>query len=298
MLLAAASAAIVLAEDIARLFTHRFTLVVAFPEALGLQPGADVRLAGQPIGTVRRVAFAPAGTEPAEDRAPVTASLELRAFAREFIRGDSEVRLHRPRLMGDPVVEIRPGTAAAPAVLPGDTLVGRAAARPLELVERVTHVRGALDTLSADARRIRHLVDDRAPITRDALDQLSTTAAEVDVLLAAFDHGPLADFLEGAEGREALARVVRRLHAIAALVRERAVALANEPPAAALERIAARVDELTAQLDELRALVDSPDGFRARWERDPALRQVLDAARVQLDSLVEVTRRRPWRFWF
>jgi ABC-type transporter Mla subunit MlaD len=100
----------------ARLFEARYTIHADFTEVGGLREGATVRLAGVQIGRVTDVHL------PSEPGGKVRVDLTIgRQFA-DRIRKDSVARIETQGLLGDRIVEISVGTAAAPVVQAGDAL--------------------------------------------------------------------------------------------------------------------------------------------------------------------------------
>ena len=108
----------------ARYFERKYDLVAEFNEVGGLIEGATVRLAGVQIGRVTSVAL----SEKPGGKVRVTLTI-ARRFA-ERIRRDSEARIATQGLLGDKIVEITLGSASAPPLQPGDTLV---ATEPFEM---------------------------------------------------------------------------------------------------------------------------------------------------------------------
>src|SRR5437667_1480060 len=103
----------------ARLFEARYTIHADFTEVGGLVEGATVRLAGVQIGRVTGVHL------PGEPGGKVRVDLNIARRYAERIRKNSVARIETQGLLGDKVVEITVGTAAAPALAAGDVLVAR-----------------------------------------------------------------------------------------------------------------------------------------------------------------------------
>jgi len=103
----------------ANLFASRYELVVYMSSANGLREGGSVTLAGQLVGTVKKIEFLPVDYDTTRNLR-VTASVDRRL--REQIRGNSEARLRTMGLLGDKVLDISPGTPRFPVLEPGDTL--------------------------------------------------------------------------------------------------------------------------------------------------------------------------------
>jgi len=103
----------------ARLFEARYTIHADFTEVGGLVEGATVRLAGVQIGRVTGVHL------PGEPGGKVRVDLNIARRYAARIRKNSVARIETQGLLGDKVVEITVGTAAAPALAAGDVLVAR-----------------------------------------------------------------------------------------------------------------------------------------------------------------------------
>src|SRR5690606_39505278 len=101
----------------ALLSTYRFHVLLR--DAPGVRPGTPVTVAGIEVGWVTRVALAPVNSGRV---AKIVLTLELRNAVRSQVRRDSEVRLREVRLLGDPAVDVVPGSLAADVLAPGDAL--------------------------------------------------------------------------------------------------------------------------------------------------------------------------------
>jgi phospholipid/cholesterol/gamma-HCH transport system substrate-binding protein len=108
----------------ARYFERKYDLVAEFTEVGGLIEGATVRLAGVQVGRVTEVLL------PEKPGGKVRVTLTIARRFAERIRRDSEARIATQGLLGDKIVEITLGSAAAPPLNPGDSL---AATEPLEM---------------------------------------------------------------------------------------------------------------------------------------------------------------------
>lgn len=285
---------IVFSERIARALGSRYEFVVTFHEAQGLEPGSEVWVAGRPVGRVVAVSLVPPGHVPA----PITATVELPTEVQPHVRHDGEVRLGSAGVTGDAVIMIEPGTLAAPVIGPGDTVHARARVRPDSLLAQALALRASLDSLSAEAGDLRELAARRALAMRALGTELSTARHGFDELATAYRDGPLGAFLNDSELSRAMARARRDMEEVQRRVGERASAFEEAPPGERFRVLGQRSELLTARLAALRALIDDAEGFRARWGHDPAIHEALETTRVQLDSLIAETMRRPWRYVF
>src|SRR3989441_1252101 len=125
----------------ARLFEAHYTIHAEFTEVAGLTEGATVRLAGVQIGRVTDVHL------PGEPGGKVRVDLTIARRYADRIRRDSVARIETQGLLGDKVVEVTVGTAAAPPLQPGEVLTAR---EPTDFARVLTQ--GA-DTARDAARR-------------------------------------------------------------------------------------------------------------------------------------------------
>lgn len=102
-------------------FGERYRLVTLMHTAQGLVRGAAVQLAGQNVGQVDEVQLIEPGRRPPGGEA-VAVWLAVNREVQSQIRADSEARLRTQGLLGDRVIDIRPGTAEASVLADGDTL--------------------------------------------------------------------------------------------------------------------------------------------------------------------------------
>lgn len=136
-------------------FGARYRLVTLMPSASGLVEGAIVRLGGQDVGTVESIEFVPfAERGRPEDVLRITMAIDRRV--REQIRSDSEARLLTQGLLGDKVIDIRPGTVDGRPLDEGDTL---ASARPVDLEELLRSASDALGSAVVLLAGFREIAD-------------------------------------------------------------------------------------------------------------------------------------------
>lgn len=119
--LVVAGAIIFLIGEKRGLFTRQVTLYANFADTGGLVAGAPVRLAGLDVGAVGQIEFS---AEVGRKEARV--ELSIGAHYLDRIRHDSEAFIDSKGLLGDKIVSISLGSAAAAAHQDGDTLRTRA----------------------------------------------------------------------------------------------------------------------------------------------------------------------------
>jgi phospholipid/cholesterol/gamma-HCH transport system substrate-binding protein len=213
-------------------FASTRTYHVAFSDVAGLREGAVVRLGGRNVGEVARIEFGPLG---AVDR-PLVVRFQIREAHAARVRADAVVRIGSQGLLGDKLLDVTLGSAAAPEVPEGGWLVGESPADPSRLILAATgaaeHARsilarldqatseldagGALAEIEAAVAAVRRIAErvETGPGLAHALVYDERLAAEAGRALAAFERA-------GSEGARAMAgarRAVERVERVAAAV--------------------------------------------------------------------------------
>jgi phospholipid/cholesterol/gamma-HCH transport system substrate-binding protein len=273
----------------ARLFEARYTIHADFTEVGGLREGATVRLAGVQIGRVTDVHLPP------QPGSRVRVDLTIGKQFADRIRKDSVARIETQGLLGDRIVEITVGTAAAPAVQPGDVLASR---DPTDIARVVGEGAETMKNVGALADSLRTTVE---AINQSKL--VEEAAATAGAARAATDRvGRILDRVEKGPGLAhallydepvALRRVnelIARLDAVVGRVErgEGAVGvLTGEQSGAAARRLVAAVDRL-AQIMER---PEAQPGLLPGLLFDPQYRSVLEDARVTARNLRQISDR-------
>ncbi|MGH7334383.1 MAG: MlaD family protein [Candidatus Rokuibacteriota bacterium] len=273
----------------ARLFETRYTVHADFIEVGGLREGATVRLAGVQIGRVTGVNLAP------EPGGKVRVDLTIgRQFA-DRIRKDSVARLETQGLLGDRLVEITAGTAAAPTVQAGEVIDS---ADPMDIARLVGEGAQTMKSVTALAESLR--------VTTESINQskvVQETTATVGAARAVTDRmGRILDRVERGPGLAhsllydeplALAQVntlIATLESVVARVErgEGAVGvLTSEQSGSAARR-------LVAAMDRVALMVERPqdeEGLLPGLLFDPKYRPVLEDLKVVARNLREVSDR-------
>ena len=162
----------------ARLFEARYTIHADFTEVAGLTEGATVRLAGVQIGRVTDVHL------PGEPGGKVRVDLTISRRYADRIRRDSIARIETQGLLGDKVVEVTVGTAAAPALKPGDVLAAR---DPTDLARVLTQGADTASDAWALVAALRKTAED---MNRSKLvDDVSATVNKINRVVDQVEHG-------------------------------------------------------------------------------------------------------------
>jgi len=164
-----------------KLFGKRYNLIVYLPAASGLREGGSVTLAGQLVGTVKKIEFLPVDNDTTRNLR-VTARIDQ--SLRSQIRQNSEARLRTMGLLGDKVLDISPGTPRFAILNPGDT-IRVAAAMDYEVV--LARAAGAVDDLVALSHDLRRITGGLVR-GQGTMGQLLTNPAMYDQLTSALSR--------------------------------------------------------------------------------------------------------------
>jgi phospholipid/cholesterol/gamma-HCH transport system substrate-binding protein len=273
----------------ARLFEARFTVHAEFTEVGGLVEGATVRLAGVQIGRVSGVNLPP------EPGGKVRIDMTIARRFGDRVRKDSVARIETQGLLGDKIIEITVGTAAAPPARPGDMLASRDPFDIGRVMEEggqvVRHVGALAESLRETAQALNKskLVDEVSATVQSArklTDQAGRIMAEVERgkgwahTLIYEEPVALRRVNELVASTQAvLDRVQRGEGAVGVLTSEQSTASARR---------------FVAAMDRLSRLVDQPapdDGVLPALLFDPKYRPMLDDLRVTARNLRDVSDR-------
>jgi ABC-type transporter Mla subunit MlaD len=278
-------------------FERRYAIVVVMPRAPpGLGDGSPVWISGKKVGTVTTIGFLPRGPD---TLANVVVTLDLPRAARPQVRADSRVRLTSARIIGEPALDLVPGTRGARVLDAGDTLRIERRLSLGELSRDADAVRAQLDTTRLALQRLAPRLRVRGRQTRRALDALEASMAEARTLGRSINESPTLALLTDPAFAGSLAHSRRHAAELARLLAVwRARTDSRGELRSAVERLQLHADSLRAQLDATAALLQSGNGTLARAQRDSALIHAVDAARAALDSLLADAKRNPLRFIF
>ncbi len=125
--------------------SRRYTLRTYLSDAGGLREGAQVRLAGVPVGNVQRIRI----TSSPEAQRAVEITMKITSAYREQIRGGSVARLETAGLLGESYVDVSRGTPGQPVVLDQGEVPSHEEADIKKIVQNTNDVLTNLSGLSA-----------------------------------------------------------------------------------------------------------------------------------------------------
>jgi phospholipid/cholesterol/gamma-HCH transport system substrate-binding protein len=294
------SVAVFLVGDTGNVFGKRYQLVTLVRSAAGLVPGAAVQLAGQTVGQVDRIDLIPPESRPVGGEA-VVIRLAIDLKVREQIRSDSRAQVRTQGLLGDKLIDITPGTAAATVLAAGDTvqsstsvdydaLIAEGASAVGELLEVTQNLsdltRGVLDGEGSLGQLV---TDDelyvRVTALAENLDSLLAAAAAPNSPLMRLltDDSLYASVLSSAEAVETLTGAVARGEGtIGQLIQSDSLYVA-------LQSTMRRTDSILAGLQE-------GEGSAGKLLTDEGLYEELLKTVVDLNALLSAVREDPRRF--
>lgn len=295
LLLAGLAAFVFLLDPILARLRSTYTLVVMLPEAPQLATGSRVWVSGRDVGKVTEVGFMPSGSD---TTSRIFLHVELPAEVRELVRRDSRVRVTSERMIGEPVIDILPGSASAAVLQPGDTLRVPRRPSPAQVLARARSARLSLDTAVQELQALRAPVAQRLASFDVVQQRLAAAQREYGLLaadlraspaLAALGDGGLQTSLTDA--RNTLAQLAQAFRSL----QERAAAAGVQDGAQRLGATSARLQQTLAELErEMRVQGGTVD----RLMRDSALVKALAGARAELDSVIADAKRNPLRYVF
>ena len=283
--------------DVRRLFTKTDKLLVLMPTAAGLKSGSLVWIAGETVGEVKEILVRPPDSDSLER---VLLKIEVEERHLEHIRRDSEARVTSFRVIGDPVLDITPGTRTAPPIKEGDTLRIRTTGTPAAVIARARSLKAELELLLTDTRTLAGQAKQRKQQAARMGQQLAVIMREFQEFTFAVQEGPLNTFSDPEFKRTltSLSKTIGDLKTSFTRAGERA-SRARADAGPAFQRLSARADTIQQEIARLQAsIAQSGGGLLIRAQTDTAIVKGLHRAQTQLDSLIAETKRNPLRFWF
>ena len=273
----------------ARLFESRYTIYAEFVQVAGLAEGATVRLAGIQIGRVTDIMLAP------DPGGKVRVAMSVASQYANRIRKDSTARIVTQGLLGDKIVEVSVGTAAAPPVRAGEALATRdpfeitdAISQSAETIKGITALAEALRT-TAETLNQSGLIEDTSVTVKSArgltermgrlVDQIEKGRGWAHTLL--YEEPEVLGKLNGviASTQTLLDRVERGEGALGVL--------ASPQSTDAGRRLVALIDRIGRTADRF----PGEDGLLVALLFDPKYRTVLDEVRETARNLRAVSDR-------
>lgn len=298
---------------------QRYPLKTRFANVKGLKPGAVVRLGGKEIGLVKGVEFA--GSE-------VEVSLEILKEVRPLITTASTAEIGSLSLLGEPIVDIRPGPAGRPlndneyvkgGVAPGsfDELASTASVGLQnidKLLQDVRAGRGTLGKLVTDDAlytEMQAFVTAASSVTRSlnagrgtlgalvkdpaAYDALKTSLENLQALTARINagQGTLGKLLNDETMGKSLSNTTTNMEQVTGRLSR------GEGTAGKLltdAQLYERLNSMASRVDTLMAGLDAGQGTAGRLLHDQQLYENMNRAVTELRDLLAEIRKDPKKY--
>ncbi|MDQ3171459.1 MAG: MlaD family protein [Acidobacteriota bacterium] len=298
---------------------ERYTLKTRFANAAGMKSGAVVRLAGKDVGKVTSVDFA--GKE-------IEVSMDIHEDAQPLITTESRAFMGSLSLLGEPIVEITPGTSGTPlengsyvpsvAASGSITEVAATAQTTLgeanKILEGITQGKGSVGKLFTDEQLYADttsLVNAAEAVVRDVqrgrgtLGQLSQNPAAYRSLEASLRNleavttrinrgeGSLGKLLNDDAMAKSLSNASANMDAITSRLNR------GEGTAGKLltdDALFNRMNELTGRFEKLAAGLEAGEGTAGALLKDKQLYENMNRTVAELSGLVAEIRKDPKKY--
>lgn len=286
--------------QVGHVFGDRYRLVTLMESGAGLIPGGAVQLAGQNVGQVNRIEWIAPDARP-ETGETVAVWFSVNEEVRQQIRADSRARLRTQGLLGDQVIDIRPGSPGARVLEAGDTLTSDQALDYQQILEQasgtvtsLTRLTGRLDSLT------RRMLDGQGSLGQLVTDEtlyrrLADLSQEMTLFLGAVrsSEGSLGRLLNDRGLYDRMVSVTTSLDTLTAEVAEGRGSLgrlvASDSLYRQLRSVAARSDSLMRRLEEGR-------GSAGKLMSDDQVYEELLKTLTDFNALLADLRERPRRY--
>jgi len=202
-------------------------------------------------------------------------------------------------LIGNPLVDILPGSASAPPVADHDTIRVRPTGTLESILNKTIALSASFHSLFLEAAESKENASNRSRELARLNARFGAATIEFRKVMAALESSPMHTFTdpEWHTLMEHLMATSRDMSSALHAATERA-RKAGSDARPSLQRLAARADTISAQITALRASLSEGGGLLARAQRDSAIVKGIHEAQVQLDSLMAESKRNPMRYWF
>jgi phospholipid/cholesterol/gamma-HCH transport system substrate-binding protein len=284
--------------EAANLFTSRYELVALLPSAAGLREGGSVTVAGQLAGIVKRIEFLPPDGDTTRN---LKVTVEIDQQIQPQIREDSEAKLRTMGLLGDKVLDIRPGTPRAAVLQAGDTV---SVSPSLDYDEVLAQASGAVGDLVALTRDLRSITGGivrgegtmgQLLTSRTVYDQLSTTLSRMNTVLARLERsdGTFGRLLDDPTLYHRVVSTTAQLDSLLVGLRSQQGTLGRLMYD---DSLYTRMVSASTRADSILSLLTAGNGFAARMLSDQQLYDQLNKAVTDLNAILEDLRRNPQKY--
>jgi len=255
---------------------QRYPLTTRFADALGLKPGALVRLNGKDVGTVTSVEFVGAEVE---------VGLEVSKDVRHLLTTDSAATIGSLSLLGEPSVDLRAATTGRVLAdgerIPAVDVAPSLGALSASASESLEHIGAVLADVRAGRGTMGRLVTD--PQLYDELTAFTRSASAVTELLRA-GEGTLGRLMQDPAAYASIRASMQSLESITGRIDRGEGALGRLLTDSAVGQSIAGT---AANLETATARLNRGEGTAGRLMTDPALYDRLNGMATRVEALVE-----------
>lgn len=298
-LIAAFTFAVLVYARVGRLHGDTYHLHILTDAARGVIKGTEVWLAGQKVGLVKEIRFAPPGHRQ-DSLARLDIELELLEDVRELIREDSFGQIRSGgSLIGAPVVYITPGTSSRPALDEGDTVPAKPQVDTEGLTSAVALAGREIPIVVREAKQVRdemrRATSRLSELQDDGGVNLSVVGSRAAGLTRrATSGGGTIPLLQ--RDRMVMNRVSSAMQSVDTI---RALLASDATSYGRFKRDSSLVREIASVRDEmsiLRGLIAQSRGTAGRIANDKAVTDALATAERELGRTIEDIKRDPLRY--
>lgn len=282
----------------ANLFSRRYELVAFLPDANGLRQGGSVMVAGQLVGTVKKLELMPVDNDTTRN---VRVVASVNDEVRQQIRGDSKARLRTMGLLGDKVLDISPGTPRFAVLADGDT-IRTVPAMDYEAV--IAQAAGAVDDVVMLTRDLRTLTGGMVRgegtvgqlfTNRGLYDQFSGTMERTNAMLVRLQNpnGSVGRLLDDPA---LYVRTVRMVASVDSLVRTVSQSEGTLGKLLKDDSLYTHFVDIARNADSVMTLLHSGNGMAGKLLTDQTLYDQLNKLVTDLTAVLEDVRRDPRRY--
>ncbi|HUB06873.1 MAG TPA: MlaD family protein [Myxococcales bacterium] len=279
------------------------SIYVDLADSAGLTSGAPVKIAGVSVGRVRDVQLLPTRRDADGRPLPVKVGLRIDPASRKALVADARFVISSEGVLGEPYIEILPGSPGAAPLAEGAEVRGEDPVRIDRLLAQAERlISGLSSTVSRNPHALEDLLGHVDRLVQDADDTLRAvrpglTSAISDASSTATEARALAQEARPllAELREKLPDILDHASAVAARADSLSAGFSNadvqnlKTTAAEAAHTAAQLQVLLGRADRILAGVENGQGTIGMALKDPKLFEDLKAMVADLKA-------HPWKF--
>ena len=280
------------------LFGKRYQLEAFVSQANGLREGGSVTLAGQLVGTIKKIEFLPVDYDTTRN---IRITLAIDQSLQDHIRSDSKAQIRTMGLLGDKIVDINPGTPRYGILKNGDTIT---VAPTLDYEQVLTQAAGAVGDVVELTRDLRQLTGGivagegtvgQLVTNRSLYDELTNTLSRTNEMLARMQNpnGTMGKMLDDPTMYNKLVGMISSTDSLVRSVNNRQGTVGR---LLADTTLYTNLLGITHGADSLMHLITSGNGLASKLLTDQTLYDQLNKLVTDLNAVLADVRRDPGRY--